>query len=144
MYMLRQQYQCNWCPLTEVTKKIGVECYQEILKWERVAKDKRLEWTTEAVRALTTQEREEWRARVAQSQAEAEAEEADQNEIKQENESASAGPSRGHDQYGIEVSESEIEVDVEGEAVKSESEDCQIVSEDLQMEPLEPLKRRRK
>ena len=46
--------------------------------------------------------------------------------------------------YGMEISESESEVEVDVEAKKSDSEECEIVCESLRMEPLEPLRRRRR
>ena len=74
MYLLRQRYECGWCPLTVVTRKIGLDGYQEILKWERQAhaSEKRLEWNSQAVRALTPEERHTMRQEAAEAMAAAE------------------------------------------------------------------------
>ena len=87
MYLLRQRYECGWCPLTVVTRKIGLDGYQEILKWERQAhaSEKRLEWNSQAVRALTPEERHTMRQEAAENlaaaeiEAEAERQEAEAN-----------------------------------------------------------------
>ena len=59
MYILRQEYQCGWCPLGLIVKKVGLDTYQEMLRQERQAADydRRLEWTSAAVRALSKAER---------------------------------------------------------------------------------------
>jgi len=73
MYVLRQTYDCKWCPLTVVTRKIGLASYQEILKWERQAHvtEKRLTWNCEAVRALTSEERQTLKREAVEAMAEA-------------------------------------------------------------------------
>jgi hypothetical protein len=59
MFILRQEYQCEWAPLSYVCNKIGMSNYQQIIKYEKSANhtEKRLEWTVDSVRALTKDER---------------------------------------------------------------------------------------
>ena len=59
MFILRQEYRCEWAPLSYVINKIGISNYQSIIKYEKAASptEKRLEWTVDSIRALTKDER---------------------------------------------------------------------------------------
>ena len=74
MYILRQEYQCGWCPLGLIVKKVGMDTYQEMLRQERQSPeyDKRLEWNSTAVRALSKAERFELMKKTAIDEANAE------------------------------------------------------------------------
>ena len=59
MFMLRQEYRCEWAPLERIINRIGVKQYQAIIRYEKAANptEKRLEWTIDKIRALTKSER---------------------------------------------------------------------------------------
>jgi len=162
MYVLRQTYECGWCPLTVVTRTIGLDGYQEILKWERQAhaSEKRLDWNSRAVRALTPEERHTMRQEAAEAmaaaeiEAEAERQEAEANRVYSA-QKALCGPNRltGTDVPSYQCESAEptassskeplYKVDVESDdnstvsdnvsvaVMGNDDEDCKIVSESL-------------
>ena len=160
MYMLRVQHAFEWVPLVKVTKAIGVEVYQEILRQERQNHKKRLQWTSDAVRALTPEERrvtgttgrmprEEVRrttvgkncelsedcARAQEEAVEAEAEEANNEEGNQPVPASASGLIEP--KLEEERAESDIEVVADGD-----DEECEIENEELKMEPLNKWKKK--
>ena len=59
MFILRQEFKNDWCPLETISNRVGLDVYKEVLKAERrVSEDaRRLEWSSTHVRALTKKER---------------------------------------------------------------------------------------
>ena len=171
MYLLRQTHQFGWVPLSTVVEKIRVDVafLQRLKAEERQAPlaEQRLMWNETMVRALTKQEREALKPlpsndhvftaeelhslRTTGSLPErASADDATvrltaraKTRVKSSSSRAvgDAGSAREFSEpspYGEEAEVIEVEVEDE------ESDDCIVVAESLQMEALEPLKRRRR
>ena len=132
MFVLRQTQECKWVSMAEACRaaKLSVEFLKSMLVIEKRAglSDRRLEWTSTEIRALTKAERVAF------------------------NQPAESTPgARAKSAPKPAVSSSDVEVEVEVATVDPYVDvgdsDCEIVAESHKMEPLgplKPLKRRRR
>ena len=69
MFILRQEFKNDWCPLETISNRVGLDVYKEVLKAERAVSEdaRRLEWSSTHVRALTKKERIEGQQRLEQA-----------------------------------------------------------------------------
>ena len=154
MFILRQEFKNDWCPLETISNRVGLDVYKEVLKAERAVSEdaRRLEWSSTHVRALTYKERAEGQQRLERA-AIAKADE----ELERYHEKVRPPTTGGKNlissiedekpPWAKEKAEPQYEVDIEEESDEEFSSDCDVsVQEEPEVqfvsEKKKPLKAR--